>query len=265
MEHGPTDQGFDYFFGHRGGFIDNYNHHFLHNEGFHDLYRNKKEIFRQGQYFPDMMTREAIRFIEKHKRDPLFLYIAFNTPHYPEQADSEFEDIYTGIDGPRNSYAKMVSTVDKRMGQVMNHLEKLGLYENTMFVFLSDNGHSCEFHHITGDGHKSGLPKGFEYGANGGGGNTGKWYGKKGTYFEGGVRIPFVISYPKMLPANQVRDQIVRETDLLPTICDILDIRLPEKRMDGATLLPIIEEDAKSHHEVLFWNWNTSWAVRKGE
>ncbi len=159
----------------------------------------------------------------------------------------------------------MVSTVDKRMGQVMNHLEKLGLYENTMFVFLSDNGHSCEFHHITGDGHKSGLPKGFEYGANGGGGNTGKWYGKKGTYFEGGVRIPFVISYPKMLPANQVRDQIVRETDLLPTICDILDIRLPEKRMDGATLLPIIEEDAKSHHEVLFWNWNTSWAVRKGE
>jgi len=264
MEHGPTSQGFDYFFGHRGGFIDNYNHHFLHGEGFHDLYKNKKEIFRQGHYFPDMMTKEAIRFINKNKRNPMFLYIAFNIPHYPEQADPKFDDIYAGISGPRNSYAKMVSTVDDRMGQIMSHMEKLGLYENTLFIYLSDNGHSCEFHHITVDNHKSGLPKDFEYGANGGGGNTGKWYGKKGTFFEGGVRVPFVIAYPKMLPANQACDQIVRESDILPTICDMLEIPLPDRNLDGSSLLPIIQDNSTTHHEALYWHWNTSFAVREG-
>ena len=219
----------------------------------------------EGQYFPDMMTREAIRFVDENRDSPLFLYVAFNLPHYPEQADSEFDETYAGVIGPRQSYGRVISTVDNRMGQIMNHLEDLGLYKNTLFIFMSDNGHSCEKYNISVDNHKSGFPKDHRYGANGGGGNTGKWYGKKGTYFEGGVRIPYIISYPDKLPADIVREQIVRETDILPTICDVLQIQLPERKLDGASLLPVIRENAGTHHDVLFWRWNDSWAVSEGD
>jgi arylsulfatase A-like enzyme len=265
LEHGPTSQGFDYFFGFRGGFIDNFNHHFLHGKGFHDLYRNKEELFMKGEYFPDLMTREAIRFITENKNKSMFLYIAFNLPHYPEQSDTKFDEIYADISGPRQSYAKAVSTVDDRMGQIMDHMEELDLYENTLFIFMSDNGHSCELNQIRVHNHTSGLPNGHRYGANGGGGNTGKWYGKKGTYFEGGVRVPYIISFPKELPADVARDQIVRDTDVLPTICDILQIPVPDKKLDGSSLLPVIQDNAETHHDALFWGWADSWAVREGE
>lgn len=82
----PTQQGFDSFLGHRGGFIDNYCHYFLHGKGFHDLYEGKREVFREGDYFPDMVTDRALEFIEKNQDNPCFLYLAFNIPHYPDQA-----------------------------------------------------------------------------------------------------------------------------------------------------------------------------------
>ncbi|MCF7958851.1 MAG: sulfatase-like hydrolase/transferase, partial [Phycisphaerae bacterium] len=85
LDHGPTKQGFDEFFGLRGGFIHNYNHYFLHGTGFHDLYEGTKEVFARGEYFPDMVTERAIQFIDKNKKNPFFMYVAFNVPHYPEQ------------------------------------------------------------------------------------------------------------------------------------------------------------------------------------
>ncbi len=116
---GPTCQGFDEFFGHRGGFIDNYRHYFLHGAGFHDLYEGTKEVFRRGEYFPDMVTERALEFIERNRRNPFFLYLAFNIPHYPEQADAKFESRYEKLEMPRRSYAQMISTVDDRIGQVI--------------------------------------------------------------------------------------------------------------------------------------------------
>ncbi|MCK5173711.1 MAG: sulfatase-like hydrolase/transferase, partial [Planctomycetes bacterium] len=86
-DHGPTEQGFDEFFGLLGGFIDNYNHYFLHQDGFHDLYEGKEEVFAEGKYFPDMITERALQFVDRNKDNPFFLYVAFNTPHYPEQSD----------------------------------------------------------------------------------------------------------------------------------------------------------------------------------
>jgi len=265
VRHGPTEQGFDEFFGIRDGFIDNYNHFQLHGKGFHDLYEGTKEVFARGKYFPDMVTARALQFIEKNKDNPFFLYLAFNIPHYPEQSDAKFDKHYEHLPEPRRSYAKMISTMDDRIGVVMHKLESLGLREDTIIVFMSDNGYSTEDYKIEIDNHASGLAKGTNYGANGGGGNTGKWRGHKGQFFEGGIRVPAIISYPAKLPKGVVRDQAVTIADWFPTILELCGIALPDVKLDGRSLLSVIKSpDAPSPHKVLYWQWQDRWAVRRG-
>ena len=266
LDNGPTKQGFDEYFGNRGGFIDNYNHHFLHGKGFHDLYEGTKEVFARGKYFPDMMTERALQFVDKNKNVPFFMYVAFNIPHYPEQPDKKFDEHYKDLEMPRQAYAKMISTTDDKMGQIMARLEKHDIRDNTIILFLSDNGHSVEDYPISVDNHTSGLPKGSNYGANGGGGNTGKWKGHKGTFYEGGIRVPAIISWPEKLPAGAVRDQAVTGEDWFPTIMQLCDVPLPEVKLDGRSLMPIIKSaDASSHHKVMHWQWQWFWAVRDGD
>jgi arylsulfatase A-like enzyme len=265
IDHGPTKQGFDEFLGLRNGFIDNYNHYQLHGQGFHDLYEGTKEIFAAGRYFPDMITDRALGFIERHKDEPFLLYLGFNIPHYPEQADSKFDAQYRDMDEPRRSYAKIVSTTDDRMGRVLDRLEQLGLRENTIVIFMSDNGHSAEDYHIRMDGHHSGLKQGANYGANGGGGNTGKWRGHKGQFFEGGVRVPAIISYPARLPQGIVRDQAITVADWFPTLLDLCTLSYPGVKLDGKSVMPIIRSArTESQHPVLYWQWQNKWAVREG-
>ncbi len=263
--HGPTKQGFDEFFGLRDGFIDNYNHFFLHGQGYHDLYRGTEEVFARGEYFPDLMTAETLRFLDANRDRPFLLYVPFNIPHYPEQADEKFDARYRELPMPRRSYAKVVSTTDDRMGRVLGKLDELGLTDDTIVIFMSDNGHSAETNHIRVDNHSSGLPKGHKYGANGGGGNTGKWIGHKGQFLEGGIRVPAIVSYPRRLPRGVVRHQAVTACDWLPTVLDLCDVPLPKAKLDGASLLPIIEQDAPSHHKILHWQWQSRWAVRQGD
>ncbi len=266
FDHGPTEQGFDEFLGIRDGFIDNYNHFFLHGNGFHDLYEGKKEIFRRDKYFPDLMTERTLAFLDQNKDKPFFLYVAFNIPHYPEQADKQFDERYKDLKMPRQSYAKMISTVDNRIGLVVKKIEELGLRDKTIFVFMSDNGHSAERNAIRTDNHSSGLPKGHKYGANGGGGNTGKWRGAKGSFYEGGIRVPAIIAYPAKLPQGEVRDQAITAADWMPTILDLCGVPLPEVKLDGQSLMPIIKDPkAKSHHKIMHWAWGNGWAVRKGD
>ena len=266
FEHGPTEQGFDEFFGLRGGFIDNYKHFALHGSGFHDLYDGKKEVFAEGKYFPDLITERALEFIGKSDGKPFFLYMAFNVPHYPEQADAKFDELYEDMAMPRRSYAKMISTTDDRMGRILNRLESEGLRENTIVVFMSDNGHSVEDYRIKVNDHNSGLEKGVNYGANGGGGNTGKWKGAKATFFEGGIRVPAIISYPAVLPGGVVRDQAITAMDWMPTILELCDVERPEKVFDGKSLVECIEADPeKALHQVMHWEWRNAWAVREGD
>ena len=117
--HGPMKQGFDEFFGIRNGFIDNYNHHFLHGKGYHDLYEGTTEVFKKGSYFPELITNRALSFIEKNRETPFLLYLGFNIPHYPEQALPEHTAIYKELDMPRRSYAAMITTTDYYIGQVL--------------------------------------------------------------------------------------------------------------------------------------------------
>lgn len=264
---GPTKQGFDEFFGHRGGFIDNYNHFFLHGMGFHDLYEGTTEVFKRDAYFPDLVTARAADYIQENKDNPFFLYLAFNIPHYPEQSDSAFDERYADLPEPRRSYAKMISTVDDRIGRILTHLDTLGLRENTIVIFMSDNGHSTEETEIRYDDHLSGLPKGHDYCAHGGGGYTGKWRGEKKSYFEGGIRVPAIISAPGRLPKGEVRDQVITAMDWYPTLLELCNITPAEElSLDGRSIVNLIRDNAApSPHGILHWEWRDTWAILDGD
>lgn len=269
-DHGPKKQGFDEHFGIRNGFIDNYNHYFLHRNGYHDLYEGTKEVFAEGEYFPDLMIRRSLSFIEENREDPFFLYVPFNIPHYPEQALEEFTKLYADSDEEElRSYGPILSSTDHYIGLVIEQVEKLGLLEDTIFIFMSDNGHSEETsYRVKGENHLSGYPEGHFYGASGGG-VTGKWIGHKGTFLEGGIRVPAIISFPARIPSGEVRDQIITAMDWYPTILDLCGVERSEDApaFDGHSLLPILESsDATcSYGGVLHFGWGNFWAVREGD
>jgi arylsulfatase A-like enzyme len=267
---GPKKQGFDEFFGIRDGFIDNYNHYFLHGRGFHDLYEGTEPVHADQEYFPELMVRRCLSFIEENKDRPFFLYAPFNIPHYPEQALKEHEELHKNIADPaRRSYAAIMSTTDHYIGRIVDKLETLGLRENTIIIFMSDNGHSEETaNRIRVDDHESGYPKGHFYGASGGG-NTGKWTGNKGTFLEGGIRVPAVISHPSKLPQGEVRDQIITAMDWFPTVLGLCGVQSPADapRLDGHDLLPVIRSSKAptGYGGVLHFGWQNRWAVRDGD
>jgi arylsulfatase A len=267
--HGPLDQGFDTYFGHLGGFIDNYRHFFLHGRGYHDLWDGNEEIFRPEQYYPDFLTDQAVKYIEDHRAAPFFMTVAFNLPHYPEQPGGKFKDAYADMAMPRQSYARVISTVDEHIGRILAKLDETGLRDNTIVIFMSDNGHSVENNAgIVTENHVSGYPRGHYYLAYGGGGNTGKWIGQKGSFLEGGIRVPAMISYPAKLPQGQTRDQIVTIMDWFPTVLKLCGIKWKASapKLDGHSLTGVIADSkAASAHEVLNFAWASNWAIRKGD
>ncbi len=265
--HGPLDQGFDRHFGHLSGFIDNYTHYFLHGQGYHDLYDNNEEIYRRNQYYPTLIGDEALDYIEQQRDDPFFVMVSFNLPHYPEQPLQELKEAYPEMEMPRQSYARVIETVDIQIGQILAKLDETGQRENTLILFSSDNGHSEENNNgITVGYHNSGYPIGHYYLAHGGGGYTGKWIGHKGEFLEGGIRVPTIVNYPKRFPQGETRDQVVTVMDWMPTLVELLGLPKPRNPFDGHSLLPILENpDAHSPHTVLHFDWRNSWAVREGD
>ena len=179
----PNGQGFDYSFGHMGGCIDNYSHFFYWvGPNRHDLWKQGKEIWRDGEYFGDLMVDECKEFIDRQKDKPFFVYWAINWPHYPLQATNKWRDFYEELPHPRNKYAAFMSTTDELVGHVLDHLKKRGLRENTIFIFQSDHGHSVEERTF------------------GGGESAGPYRGHKGNLFEGGIKVLVVLGpkgYPK--------------------------------------------------------------------
>ncbi|MGO1787349.1 MAG: sulfatase family protein [Sphingobacterium sp.] len=251
----PNAQGFDHSFGFMGGVIDSYSHFFYWNgPNRHDLWRNGERVYESGRYFPDLMVEEAARFMEDHQEDPFFLYFAVNIPHYPLQPDKKWLDYYNdqGIPSPRNMYAAFVSTMDEKIGMLLQQLEALGLADDTIVIFQADQGFSEEER------------------AFGGGGSAAPYRGSKFSLFEGGVRVPAIISWPTGVPQNEVRDQFAANIDWFPTLAEYCDIDLPDRKLDGKSLKNVINHNSdESTHEVFYWKSGGSeglpqWAVRQG-
>jgi arylsulfatase A-like enzyme len=246
----PNGQGFGSSFGHMGGCIDNYSHFFYWNgPNRHDLWRNGKEIFADGRFFLDLMVEECNQFLETNRKKPFFLYWAINVPHYPLQGSDKWRDVYKKLPAPRRMYAALVSTMDEKIGAVLAKLDALGLVDDTIVIFQSDHGHSTEVRTF------------------GGGGSAGPYRGAKFSLFEGGIRVPAIISWPEELPTGVVRNQMATACDWLPTIAELTNSAKPKRKLDGQNILPVIRSnDAASPHEVFHWQTGRNqWAVRAGD
>ncbi len=249
----PLGQGFDVSFGHMGGCIDNYSHFFYwQGPNRHDLHRAGREVFEDGKFFPDLMVREVATFMEQNRAKPFFIYFAMNLPHYPYQPDEKWLRRYESLPYPRNLYAAFVSTMDERIGALVKHVELLGLLDDTIIVFQSDHGHSTEER------------------AHSGGGWAGAYRGAKFSLFEGGIRVPALISWPARLPKGEIRDQIAHSCDWLPTVAELAGVTLQGPALDGKSLVRVLKSStAPTPHEALHWfmgpNNNPQWAVRHGD
>ena len=160
----PNGQGFDHSFGHMGGCIDNYSHFFYWNgPNRHDLWENGKEIFRDGEYFGDLMVNQCSSFIEDNRSKPFFLYWAINWPHYPLQGTNKWRKQYKDLPHPRDKYATFVSTMDELIGQV-----EQGVYMKTNCSWSIDDSRNkfqfgCEWGQLIEDGALTSVVKKSNY------------------------------------------------------------------------------------------------------
>ncbi len=254
----PNAQGFETSFGHMGGCIDNYSHFFYWaGPNRHDLWRNGREVWHDGEGFGELMVKEARAVIAKKDKRPFFIYWAINWPHYPLQGFDKWRAHYRDrkLPHPRDKYAAFVSSMDELIGQVLKHLESTGKRNDTIVILQSDHGHSVEERTF------------------GGGGSSGPYRGHKFSFLEGGLRVPSIVSWPGTLPEGEVRSQFVTGCDWFPTLARWAGARLPDKLdLDGRDIDAVIHSaDAPSPHEHFFWtqdfsrNRNAPWAVRKGD
>ncbi len=263
----PLRHGFDTFYGFLKGTIENYEHDRLKwdaSNGLpyasrvietHDLWRDSTSITEDGTHFGDLIVRETNAFMEEHRHEPFFAYVAFNTPHYPVQPYQNFYQSYSGLAEPRRSYAALVSTLDHQIGQILNKLDELELAENTIVIFFGDHGHSLESRTQMWNP-SAPVPSG--------GGDSGPYRGNKFTVWEGGVRVPAIIRWPAVLPAGETRTQLIMSTDLMPTLANLLNVGLPN-RVDGSDILPVLASaSAASPHSVVHYYLTDQWAIREG-
>ena len=239
----PWNRGFNEFFGFLGGghryFPDEYNivnQDSAKNEG--ESYRTKlirKETrVEENEYLTDALSREAVSFIDRNKQQPFFLYLAYNAPHAPLQATPKYLSRFDHIKNPkRKTYAAMVSAVDDGVGAVLDKLQQLQITENTIVIFLSDNGGP-----ETDNGSDNGPLR-----------------AGKGSLFEGGIRIPFAMQWPNHIKANTKYEQPVISLDIFASIAaNVGKISAPKNELDGVDLLPYLKGTKQAApHEYLFW------------
>lgn len=186
------------------------------------------EIPADQTQFTQRYTHEAIRFITENKDKPFFIYLPHNMPHIPLYASADFVG-----KSKRGIYGDTIEELDWSTGEILRTLKELRIDENTLVIFLSDNGPNTAT-----------------------GGNAGPLKGEKGTNLEGGVRVPFVARWPGKIPAETVTDEAITVMDLLPTLTRLAGGEVPTDRViDGKDIWPLLagKPDAKSPHEAIYY------------
>ncbi len=239
----PNAKGYDEFFGFVNG-ASNYRPDGRFGKDMNapnnPILRNREKV-QESEYLTDAFGREAVAFIDRHKSEPFFLYVAFNGIHGPQQAKDEDLERFKDIkDKKRRLAVAMTYSVDLNIGRVLTALRNHDLEKNTLVVFLSDNG---------------GKP------LDNGSQNT-PLRGMKTQLRDGGIRIPFCLQWPAQVTAGRKIDTPVISLDLLPTILAAAGAPVKDK-LDGVDLLAVLTGKAHQLKErSLFWRFNDSWAIR---
>ncbi len=237
----PQRRGFDEFFGFLGG---GHSYVELRAEMPAPIYRGAEPV-NEPAYLTDALAREAVDFIQRHRDAPFFLYLTFNAVHAPLQATDTYLKRFSAIaDERRRTYAAMLSAMDDSVGAVARSLREHGLDEQTLVFFISDNG---------GPSHVQPSR------------NT-PLSGNKGTVMEGGIRVPFVMSWKGHIAAGSAFDEPVISLDIFATVAAAARVqRTQDCVRDGVDLLPYVTGKARgAPHEFLFWRFGQQYAVRHG-
>jgi arylsulfatase A-like enzyme len=240
----PNAHGFDTFFGLLGGNVDSYSHRIRSGEL--DLWEDGRAVETEG-YLTDLITDRAIAFIERHRDRPFFAYVAYNAVHWPFQPPGRPDDVRTAetwMRGTRADYAGMTESMDAGIGRILAALERHGLAQSTLVVFTSDNG---------GERLSRMAPL----------------FHRKGSLWEGGIRVPYILRWPGRLPRDRTADQPVISMDLTASILAAAGARPPVGRtLDGMDVLPILAGEMAPAERTFFWRVDRKErqqkAVRKG-
>ncbi len=237
-EYSPNAHGFDEFFGFKSGFIDYYQHTPGDDAPLRaDLFENDRPIEVPG-YMTDLITDRAIRVLEQHRSGPVFLDVAYNAPHWPYQRPDQPSTArdhgrhVLPLDADANTradYVTMVERVDAGVGRILAALDRLGLRRNTIVIFTNDNGGEW-------------LSRG------------GPLFHRKGSVWEGGIRVPAIVRWPGHVPAGRTSHQVGVTMDLTATMLAAAGATVPAAtRLDGIDLLPILAGRTPEVERTLFW------------
>lgn len=263
----PTRQGFDYFFGYL-------NQRHAHNYYPSFLWRNEQQVKLRNivpnedaegsgvstnklDYSTDLFTVEALNFVEKNSKDPFFLYLAYIIPHANNEAKEKGMEVpdlgeFASKDWPAPEKAKaaMITRMDRDIGRLMARLKELGLDNDTVIFFTSDNGP-----------HKEGGANPDFHNSNG------PLRGIKRDLHEGGIRVPMIVRWPGKVKANKTSEQVRAHWDFLPTASEIAGAKAPAN-IDGISMLPAMLGKKQRGHDFLYWEFHESGfeqAVRAGD
>jgi arylsulfatase A len=239
----PMHHGFDEFRGYVSGNVDFHSH--LDGTGAADWWHNL-ELRDEPGYSTHLISRHAVRFIEENQSHPFCLYVAHEAPHSPYQGPNDppvrgpaAAKPLSGADVSR-AYAEMVQEMDKGIGEIVATLDRLGLADDTLVFFFSDNGATAE-------------------------GNNGNLRGTKGTLWEGGHRVPAIAAWPGRIKPGGVSDQTAIGMDLLPTLLDLSGTPSPKDHpLDGVSLARLLLAKEPLPERTLFWGYGHRFAVRRG-
>lgn len=230
----PNARGFDDFVGFRGGWSDYYQWRLDYNGQFRPT---------DGRYLTDLFAEEAVAFIRRHRREPFFLHVAPNAPHFPLQAPEEavrpFRETGRFTTAVSTLYG-MIQRLDAGVARILEEVDRLGLRENTVVLFTSDNGPQ-----FGGEGDQSTT----RYNAH--------FRGHKGNVFEGGIRVPAILRWPAGLPDGRQVQEMVHFADWLPTLLEMAGVApVPEPALDGQSVLPLLRGERGELDTTRFWQWN---------
>ena len=201
----------------------------------------------------ERITRKSVEFIQKHHEEPFMLYVAYNAPHYPMHAPEKYLKRFEHLPWDRRIMAAMISAVDDGVGEIRAELERQGILENTLIYFQSDNGPSRETRNWL-DGTEDPYY----------GGTSGIFTGHKFSLFEGGVRIPSIVSWPGHIPAGRVIDSYHASMDVFPTVLEACGGDPGQYELDGESMLEMLLGGEERTHEALFWEMDGQTAMRAG-
>ena len=263
IESGPSHYGFDYSYGFLHGQIDQYTHRYKN--GDRSWYRNDKFVDEKG-HATDLITNEAIKYIKtiRDKSKPFFIYIPYSVPHYPLQEEKKWVEPYKDLNivNSRKLFDASMTHMDYAIGEVIQTLKNEKLLDNTIVIFISDNGGQESWYPEKEtniklyDGKFGPYPKL---------GDNSPLRGYKAELYEGGIRVPAVIYWKNHLKHNKV-EQLIKVTDLFPTLASVVDSSLTQDlTLDGKNMWNyIVNEKNVNEERELYLRTPDQFALRKG-